>query len=187
MSSLPTIHESDDNAIHIESTLAVIRPCVHRRKRSNVTNLNKSALSGVLGFVLTITSCVLLPAWTVDYWQAWVLISVLFVSLLGITLYLMRNDQRLLERRMHAGPTTGLSAKPSRLNTSLSNWSPNSKPALPRVLAGKISQASDKVSEDRLAFLLSRCNGTAESRDSPDSSPACECLISQERPPKMRA
>lgn len=49
-------------------------------------------------------ACVLLPAWTVDYWQAWVLISVLFISLLGITLHLMRNDQRLLERRLHAGP-----------------------------------------------------------------------------------
>jgi protein-S-isoprenylcysteine O-methyltransferase Ste14 len=70
-----------------------------------VTNVNKRALSGVFGFVLTITSCVLLPAWSVDYWQAWVLLSVLFVSLLGITLYLMRNDQRLLERRMHAGPS----------------------------------------------------------------------------------
>jgi protein-S-isoprenylcysteine O-methyltransferase Ste14 len=46
----------------------------------------------------------LLPAWAVDYWQAWVLISVLFVSLLGITLYLMRNDQGLLERRMRSGP-----------------------------------------------------------------------------------
>jgi protein-S-isoprenylcysteine O-methyltransferase Ste14 len=67
--------------------------------------MNKRALSGVLGFVLAITACVLLPAWTVDYWQAWVLISVLFVSLLGITLYLMRNDQGLLERRLHAGPS----------------------------------------------------------------------------------
>lgn len=70
-----------------------------------MTNLNKRALSGVLGFVLTITLCVLLPAWTIDYWQAWVLISVLSVSLLGITLYLMRNDRRLLERRIHAGPS----------------------------------------------------------------------------------
>ena len=66
---------------------------------------NRKALSGVLGFVLTVALCVLLPAWTFDYWQAWVLISVLFVSLVGITLYLMKNDQRLLERRLHAGPS----------------------------------------------------------------------------------
>ena len=68
-------------------------------------DLNRKALTGVFGFVLTIALCVLLPAWTFDYWQAWVLISVLFVSLLGITLYLIKNDQRLLARRLHAGPS----------------------------------------------------------------------------------
>jgi protein-S-isoprenylcysteine O-methyltransferase Ste14 len=65
---------------------------------------NKKALSGVFGFVLTIAFSVLFPAWSFDYWEAWVLISVLFVSLLGITIYLMKNDQRLLERRLKAGP-----------------------------------------------------------------------------------
>lgn len=67
-------------------------------------DLNKKALSGLFGFILTIAISILLPAWTFDYWQAWVLICVLFVSLLGITLYLMKNDQRLLERRLYAGP-----------------------------------------------------------------------------------
>jgi protein-S-isoprenylcysteine O-methyltransferase Ste14 len=69
-----------------------------------VTDLNEKALSGVFGLVLTIALCVLFPAWTFDYWQAWLLISILFVSLLGITLYLMKNDRRLLERRLHGGP-----------------------------------------------------------------------------------
>jgi hypothetical protein len=76
-----------------------------QRKNSNVTDLNEKALSRVFGLVLTIALCVLFPAWTFDYWQAWLLISVLLVSLLGITLYLMKNDQRLLERRLHAGPS----------------------------------------------------------------------------------
>jgi protein-S-isoprenylcysteine O-methyltransferase Ste14 len=75
------------------------------RNNSNVNGLNKKALSGVFGFVLTIAFSVLFPAWTFDYWEAWVLISVFFVSLLGITLYLMENDQRLLERRLNAGPS----------------------------------------------------------------------------------
>lgn len=48
---------------------------------------------------------VLFPAWTFDYWQAWLLISVFFVSVLGITFYLIQNDQRLLERRLNAGPS----------------------------------------------------------------------------------
>jgi protein-S-isoprenylcysteine O-methyltransferase Ste14 len=69
-----------------------------------MTDLNKKALRGLFGFVFTIALCVFFPAWTFDYWQAWVWISVLFVALLSITLYLMKNDPRLLERRLHAGP-----------------------------------------------------------------------------------
>jgi protein-S-isoprenylcysteine O-methyltransferase Ste14 len=37
--------------------------------------------------------------------QAWVLLSVVFVSLLAITLYLMKNDRPLFERRLRVWPT----------------------------------------------------------------------------------
>jgi protein-S-isoprenylcysteine O-methyltransferase Ste14 len=70
-----------------------------------VTNLSKKALGGVFALTLAICLCVFLPAWTIDYWQSWVLISLLFVSLLGITLDLIRKDPELLERRLHAGPS----------------------------------------------------------------------------------
>lgn len=73
-------------------------------QNSNVIDVNKRALNSLFGFVFTIALCVLLPAWTLDYWQAWLLIFVLFVSLLGITLYLIKNDQGLLERRLDGGP-----------------------------------------------------------------------------------
>jgi protein-S-isoprenylcysteine O-methyltransferase Ste14 len=47
---------------------------------------------------------ILLPAGTLDYWQAWVFMCV-FVSASGaVTLYLAIHDPRLLERRMRAGP-----------------------------------------------------------------------------------
>lgn len=68
-------------------------------------DLDRKALLGLSGFVLTIALCILFAARTFHYWQAWVLISVLFVSLLGITLYLMKQDRGLLERRLHAGPS----------------------------------------------------------------------------------
>ena len=67
-------------------------------------DLNKKALVGLLRLLLTIAVCIFLPAWTLKYWQAWVLLSVMLVSFLAITLYLMENDPRLLERRVHAGP-----------------------------------------------------------------------------------
>ena len=70
----------------------------------NVTDLNRKAYSGLLRLTFTIALCIFLPAGTVHYWQGWVLLFVLFVSFLAITVYLMKNDPQLLERRIHAGP-----------------------------------------------------------------------------------
>jgi protein-S-isoprenylcysteine O-methyltransferase Ste14 len=44
------------------------------------------------------------PAWTVHYWQAWVYLSIFTVDSGLTTIYLMRKDQALLERRMSGGP-----------------------------------------------------------------------------------
>ncbi len=62
----------------------------------------------VLGFaqLLVIMAIALFgPAWSLDYWQAWVYQLVFFGSAGIITLYLWRNDRALLERRIEAGPT----------------------------------------------------------------------------------
>jgi hypothetical protein len=40
------------------------------------------------------------PAWTLGYWQPWLFLGVFGGSMLAITLYLMRNDPKLLARRM---------------------------------------------------------------------------------------
>jgi protein-S-isoprenylcysteine O-methyltransferase Ste14 len=53
----------------------------------------------VLGILL------FLPAWTLDYWQAWVFIVVFTVSTNIIGIYLSLNDPELLERRKNIGPT----------------------------------------------------------------------------------
>jgi protein-S-isoprenylcysteine O-methyltransferase Ste14 len=45
-----------------------------------------------------------LPAGTVDYWQAWVLLAVYASATSAITVYLAIHDPGLLERRMSAGP-----------------------------------------------------------------------------------
>jgi protein-S-isoprenylcysteine O-methyltransferase Ste14 len=45
------------------------------------------------------------PAGTLLYWQAWVYLSIFGGACVLITLYLMRNDPGLLERRMRSGPT----------------------------------------------------------------------------------
>jgi protein-S-isoprenylcysteine O-methyltransferase Ste14 len=56
-------------------------------------------------FFLVFTAAVLfLSAWTFNYWQAWIFLTVFFGSALMITLYVMKNDPRLLERRISVGP-----------------------------------------------------------------------------------
>jgi protein-S-isoprenylcysteine O-methyltransferase Ste14 len=67
-------------------------------------DLNKKALGGLLKFLITLAGLVFLAAWTLDYWQAWVFLAVFSGSALAITLYLMKNDPKLLERRMNPGP-----------------------------------------------------------------------------------
>jgi protein-S-isoprenylcysteine O-methyltransferase Ste14 len=54
------------------------------------------AVMGVLLFV---------PAGTVHYWQAWVYLSMFMGASALTTLYLLRRDPTLLERRMRGGPT----------------------------------------------------------------------------------
>jgi len=64
------------------------------------TALLKLVLSRyVLGFLVL---CLLffVPAGTLNYWEAWVYLAVLFVPMTFMLVYLLRNDPQLLERRM---------------------------------------------------------------------------------------
>jgi protein-S-isoprenylcysteine O-methyltransferase Ste14 len=67
-------------------------------------NLNIRALAGLLQLVVALAALIFLPAWTLHYWQGWILIAVFVACALAITIYLMRNDPALLERRIKAGP-----------------------------------------------------------------------------------
>ena len=65
------------------------------------------ARAGLALALLAIVTALLLfvPAGTVRYWQGWVYLAI-FVGASGITtLYLLRKDRALLERRMRGGPT----------------------------------------------------------------------------------
>ncbi|HMK66363.1 MAG TPA: isoprenylcysteine carboxylmethyltransferase family protein [Thermodesulfobacteriota bacterium] len=61
--------------------------------------LSLAALAVAMGLLLFI------PAWSLHYWQAWVFLSVFMGTSALITLYLMRFDPALLQRRMKGGPT----------------------------------------------------------------------------------
>jgi protein-S-isoprenylcysteine O-methyltransferase Ste14 len=69
--------------------------------------VNSLAARTILGFVqLLLILGVLLfaPAWTLDFWQAWVYLAVFFGCAGLITAYLWKTDRLLLERRVTAGP-----------------------------------------------------------------------------------
>jgi len=69
-----------------------------------MNSLNIKASGGLLFLLLVMGALLFLPEWTLDYWQAWVFLGVFFGSSFAITIYLMRNDPKLLERRVSAGP-----------------------------------------------------------------------------------
>jgi protein-S-isoprenylcysteine O-methyltransferase Ste14 len=66
--------------------------------------LGKKAFGGFLRLFIGLVALLFLPAWTLDYWQAWIFLAVYSPSALAVTLYVMKNDPKLLERRINAGP-----------------------------------------------------------------------------------
>ena len=67
-------------------------------------DLNRKAFGGLLSVLLVMGALLFIPAWTLAYWQAWAFVAVFGGSALEITLYLMKKDPQLLERRMRGGP-----------------------------------------------------------------------------------
>ncbi len=70
-----------------------------------MNNLNKKAFGGLFFLLVVIGVSLFLPAWTLGYWQGWMFLAVFSISVLAITLYLMKKDRKLLERRVNGGPT----------------------------------------------------------------------------------
>src|SRR4029079_11801414 len=69
--------------------------------------MNKLIPSAVGTFLLgaiVLGVLLFLPAWTLDYWQAWVFIVVFMTSVNAIGVYLSLKDPALLERRKKGGP-----------------------------------------------------------------------------------
>lgn len=60
------------------------------------------AIQSVLGLV-ALGALLFIPAGTLDYWQAWVFLSVYAVLAIASTVYLFRKDKAIVERRMRVG------------------------------------------------------------------------------------
>jgi protein-S-isoprenylcysteine O-methyltransferase Ste14 len=69
-----------------------------------MTSLNTRAWFSLAVVVLAMGLLVFVPAGTLSYWQAWVYLSIFTGASILTTLYLIRHDPALLERRMKGGP-----------------------------------------------------------------------------------
>ncbi len=70
-----------------------------------MNSLHQRAFRGLLFILLVMASLLFGAAGTFDCWQAWTFLAVYFASCLALTLYLMKKDPKLLERRLRGGPT----------------------------------------------------------------------------------
>ena len=67
--------------------------------------LTLKALAGLLNLFGILCLATFLPAWTFDFWQAWVYLIAFFGPVTFITFYFLSNDPALIGRRLKAGPT----------------------------------------------------------------------------------
>src|SRR5207249_7833106 len=90
----------------ISSTLTLYRsPRTCHSGQMTLKNLSARAWLALVVLAVMMGLLLFVPAGTVHYWQAWVYLSIFTGASFLITLYLMRKDRALLDRRMSAGPT----------------------------------------------------------------------------------
>jgi protein-S-isoprenylcysteine O-methyltransferase Ste14 len=70
-----------------------------------MSTLHRKAFGSLLLLFLAMAALLFVAAGSLDYWQAWTFLAVYFASSLALTLYLMKEDPMLLQRRMRGGPT----------------------------------------------------------------------------------
>lgn len=68
-------------------------------------NPNTKAWLGIGFLAVAMGLLLFLPAGTLRYWQAWVYLAIFFGASISTTLYLMKRDPALLDRRLRGGPT----------------------------------------------------------------------------------
>jgi protein-S-isoprenylcysteine O-methyltransferase Ste14 len=65
--------------------------------------VGRNALIGLLRMVVSLPMLIFIPAWTLQYWQAWTCLLVFFGAVVVITVYLAKANPALLARRIRAG------------------------------------------------------------------------------------
>jgi protein-S-isoprenylcysteine O-methyltransferase Ste14 len=67
-------------------------------------SLTRKAFEGLSQFMVASVGLVILPAWSIHYWQGWLFLGVFATCVTIITAYFLRNDPALIQRRLNVGP-----------------------------------------------------------------------------------
>jgi protein-S-isoprenylcysteine O-methyltransferase Ste14 len=86
--------------VQVHSSLAE-----RRQEEGSVKYLNARAWLSLAILAVVMGLLLFVSAGTARYWQAWVYLSIFFGAAALTTMYLMRNDPALLQRRISGGPT----------------------------------------------------------------------------------
>jgi protein-S-isoprenylcysteine O-methyltransferase Ste14 len=70
-----------------------------------MASVNTRAWLGLSFLAIVMSLLLFSAAGTIRYWQGWLYLGIFFGASILTTLYLMRRDRALLERRLSAGPT----------------------------------------------------------------------------------
>ena len=67
-------------------------------------DLARRAYTKLTRFQITLAVLIFLPAWSLAYWQGWLVWALFLVCCVAITQYFLVHDRALIERRMDSGP-----------------------------------------------------------------------------------
>lgn len=66
-----------------------------------MNNLLKKTIIGFIQLIAGLGIMLFVPAWTFDFWQAWIYLFIYATAIVLILVYLYKNDTKLLERRLN--------------------------------------------------------------------------------------
>lgn len=69
-----------------------------------MNTLSQRAVGKTAGFLILLAGLTFVSAGTIDFWQGWLFWLSFSASVIAITVYLLKHDPALVERRMQAGP-----------------------------------------------------------------------------------
>src|SRR5437868_10176025 len=74
-------------------------------------SLGRRAFSGSLKLAVALAVLIFLPAGSLAYWQGWIFWANFCACVAAVTLYFLKHDPALVERRLNAGPGAEREAK----------------------------------------------------------------------------